>query len=532
MNLGSRKISVRRSLMQVKKKWSKCCPDEKNTSDIQSCSGDAGSQSNNISNDQLQQIGNLFKDLSKRVAGLELKYAEQQTPTILLEEFEKLKKDFENAAPFLEKIQQFGEPIVDFMKINPENCNIKINVRTKSMESTSGDDEESDESDEINANSEINWIKESLLKLSESLKLQSENLELLKSEDIEMLENRTDEISELLEGFKAKMIAQEKFFNSMRGQVKEIEGLKAESKNLQNHLQDVVKSFATAKEEAYEKMESMKADLEANIKNKLQPFSSEDFGKVVGLENLEKSSSVKSAKTQDEASNPPGVLSVLKGVSSNRVSQLSSQNSLVHQDESPASRDVPRCPQSDCACMQQGDSLDIYESLNRIQKQVSAHKSCLQELIGDITTKLDRCEFDECRCQLNNTIEMVMKLKRDQECPPTAAGGVLQLMPNVNCMSCQAATKMTTMESSAVPRSDKLNFARNGSDTMNFNQRSLCQHISNRNWSSYNRKSGGSHTKLSRAMAVREMRFKRLKTPSKVSSSILICNNRFRRGRM
>lgn len=174
----------------------------------------------------------------------------------------------------------------------------------------------------------------------------------------------------------------------------------------------------------------------------------------------------------------------------------------------------------------------VEESLNNLQKQVSSQGFCLHQLVRDMASKLDRCEFEKCRRQLSQTIDVVMNIKRDQACPSTAAGCAIPLMRDVNCISCQTTTNMTIITGS-VPRMPPLKYGRTGSNATNCSIRSQCQNVSNRNWICYSRgsgrKIGGSHTKISKEMEVREMRYKRMKTPVKLVPSTMIYKNRFRR---
>lgn len=182
--------------------------------------------------------------------------------------------------------------------------------------------------------------------------------------------------------------------------------------------------------------------------------------------------------------------------------------------------------------------MKISEDMSYLQKQIESHKMCLQQLIHDMAMKLDRCEFEKCRRQLSETIDLVMKLRNDQM--TTAAGCAIPLMRNVNCISCQTTTNMTIAAGPNIPKVRPLKYGRVGTNSTQVGTNSTCatlrthcRNISNSNWRCFSRRgmrrAGGSHTKLSKAMAVNEMRFKRLKTPTRVVSSIMLYKNRFRK---
>lgn len=500
-----------------------------------------------------------------------------------------LKSKFEKAAPMLEQLQiRVGSQDFEFLdklcQMNATNCEVIVNVRNKSETSSgettasyaSEEDEEVHE-EETTAMDEINWLKERMLELSDSLNLQSQCLRRLKCRSFAKLKEEVQEINEVLQDVKCKIIEKQETVNSKKYQdlgllTNKVVALKTESCKLGRQLQEMKKELDAVKGDVIDRMCSLKTDMEGRMIEYMRSQStSQDSSEIINTQNLQQSDSSQPEKcgqqTNRKCCSTPSCCSISKNYQTFSQQNCSSMNvnwcepivspkccpvpseccpaqyGIYHRvtTEPMTGHFAPQCPcaetpESDCSFLQMDENQtrsSLAESLVNVQKQVSSHNFCLQQLIRDIAMKLDRCEFERCRRQLSETIDLVMKLKRDQLCPSLAAGCAIPLMRNVNCISCQTTTNMAIMANATVPLAEPLKFGRAGSETRNGSVRSQCQNMSRQNWTCYSRNSGrragGSHTKVSKTMQVNEMRFKRLKTPIKIISSIMVYKNRFRR---
>lgn len=560
-------------MTQIRKKWPKCCPSESSVGETvlnnSACSSvpdivpppNSQNEINESVSRLIEKIENLFNDLGQRIENLEkqfqdfLSQAKHQNEQYCnaLEELKKLKEKFEQACPALEKLQAQKEQKLNSSKdnVNQKNCDIKVNIRRNGSSSADSTltDEETDE-EESSTMLEIRWLKDRVLDISESLKLQSRFLKRLKCEELEKIKQDVVKVNDMMLGVKCEVIdSREKIslagHQNVVGMREELDKLRLELRKLNQHVGEVETKVETVRTEASDQFNSIKFNGEIHSKSSTASGDSE----LVHKENLDcESDSEFNGKYCDtpDCCADGNFHSCMPKCSHNHQGQnLATCCTLPQFNYCPASFAPKHCRTCESfkskQAFQGNDSStnlrdesfepDFVESLCNLQKQITSHRSCLQQLISDLAMKLDRCEFEMCRHQLSETIDLVMKLREERACPPPiAAGGTIPFVRKINCLSCQSPATMKTFDST-VPMAPKLKFAR--TDCNPDNLRSQCQTISTSNWSCYNRSSGrrvaGSHTKIGKAIEVRQMRFKRLKTPIKIVSSIFVYKNRFRR---
>lgn len=537
------------------------------------------------------KIANIFSDLSQRIANLEKNFDELSMQINLqnvmnneaLEDFNRLKSEVQELKLLMEEFRTAGQPLhLDFLNhIQLENRDVGANSQ-KASRGTSGGTITTFASDIDNDGImiELNSLKEQMSELSESLNMHGNCLKKLKCESFVKLMKDFEELSEAVQSVKCQQMEA----NS--------DELKFALKSIQAKISDVccqqeatVQQVAKSKEEVSEALRSMRMNLESRINERMwsRSTTSNESSRILNTQNLAKSTDCDgepSQKSSEKFFQPPGQSSCQDPQSFPSVkkeeskcsnyayqyrypmcdAQLSDppqrkfttsshpetpatnksetsghinfkQPSMDFIDDLSEGKQRPDCGDAGCSCCNQNYyPSNIVRSFCSLHEQVSSQSFCLKRLIHDMGLKLDRCEFEMCHRQLGDVIDMVMEMKRNQANPSTAAGGVIPLMRNINCISCQTTTNMSVTATAAFPRARALKFGRAG-DCCSIQSQS--RQLSSRNWTCYTRngarRSGGSHTKLPKAMAVCEMRYKRMKTPVKKTSSIMIYKNRFRR---
>jgi hypothetical protein len=484
---------------------------------------------------------------------------------VAFEEFQKFKSDFEKASSMLRNVEKINESSNNVFKeeVDTKQCKIKVNIRQKSptpkhnsSASESDDDDEVMTQEKYDVMSEITRLKSRMESLSESLKLQAKCVKKLKCDDLERMKNNFDVIQESLNNIKCEVIEQRELITSSKtpsDDVDQIEQVKNIICKINCHLQEIDVKMDKAKEENCERLHSLKMDLVSRINQQIwsRTTTTNHSSHIMNTQNLEKSETACETRTTPEFCrdvenvNYPTGNGDQESLFLNRC-QISSLNSCCPvpsvcekfqcQTSSTASMQVhPECPESpniqnNFYCLQP-ENCESYpcmvNSINNIYSKVSSHNFCPQQLIHDISKKLDRSEFEFYRRQLSETIDLVLKLKQQLKCP-TAAGGVVP----ISCISCQTSTNMS-IATNTIPFVNPLKFGRTGNLCDSFNLRPQCHHVANRNWRCVSRRGArrvcGSHTKIGKAIEVHEMRYKRLKTPIKVISSTLLYKTRFRR---
>ena len=160
---------------------------------------------------------------------------------------------------------------------------------------------------------------------------------------------------------------------------------------------------------------------------------------------------------------------------------------------------------------------------------MTKQRFCLQQMMRDIASKLDRSEFECYRRQLLEMSDIVMSIRQRLECS-TSAGGVVP----ASCIACSAQVNMT-IDANSFPCMPALKFGRT-SRTRCCDSCDLppeCPSMLNRYCQRQMRKgirqACGSHTKLAKAIEIRQMRFKRLRTPIRVITPMMMLKNYCRR---
>ena len=620
---NSREICVKRSLTQIKKKWPKCAPSVNHSettakvdnsaifskaSVVQSIKKNPENDVNESITKLTTKIETLLFDLNQRIVNVDAEIVRLKADSGIqnvqncaaLDDFVRLKQDFDKVLPMLLHFQTISQGINFDMvknKISSQNCEVKVNLKSKeclvsgddmSTAPASDEDEESQE-EELVLTQDFVSLKDQVNEISESLQMHSECLKKLKCHDFSRLKNKVEELAQAQHGLKCQGLEILETLTTMKTQdlfslQKEVQDLKTECCGLRTQHQNFDDKFEKTKEEVAGKFSDLRNNLEMRISQSTRASlssshkSSEQF---IDSKNLQKSDNEKLSRAATDCSEcsqrksfedfenysscdeynccpkcsnqsvqilpssyrkcfensfrPKCSMPANCASYQNYMNQGNApEKSFVNCSDPPRFPTTPKCgwegmnqPCQGCHGANESENLDI------IQKQVSSHSYCLQQLIRDIAMKLDRCEFEKCRRQLSEAIDMVVEMRREQACPPSAAGCTVPMIRNVNCISCQTTTNMKILAEPPLPRVPLMKYGRVGSDSTYCSLRSRCQNMSNRNWACYSpkngRRAGGSHTKLPKIMEVREMRFKRLKTPIKLVSSIMIYKNRFRK---
>ena len=175
-----------------------------------------------------------------------------------------------------------------FFKLS--SCRVKINLCTKSRSSkeclsgdttpTGSDEEEENNEENYKVFCEINWLKERMVELSESLKLQSLATKELKGESLKSSQQEIGKLAEDFSNFKCKMNESLEVENSKKVQDvanlrREIESMKNDNCRLSSLLHDIELKMDVAKENVCDQIRSIKNDLEcvSNDKFDSQPSS-------------------------------------------------------------------------------------------------------------------------------------------------------------------------------------------------------------------------------------------------------------------
>lgn len=555
----------------------------------------------------LEQMQNQVAELEKEVEVMTSKLAFQNAQNCVeFEEFLAFKSKFEKASPLLEKLENASEAFKIGLlgsKILPENCEIKVNIR-KAYESSQSTSEEaspnlsscvSDEDDESHREksfviTEIRWLKDRLLEISESLKMHSSCLKKLKCDEFARLKNEVEEAAVVLQEIKSQQADHQEVLRTIKCRDivdihRDIERVKTEVASLNFRLKNSDMKVEKLKNESDEKFRKIHQEIEKQISGRSwsRDTSMSDSSELMSVQNLRKSEEEKSQQSQSlESQSLASQIFLPKTESNNGSSQSECQQSVMMSrivNESVKSYEIPmegdNCYQTESVFMQHDQprcEAESFRSLKaplkdsqfpitpdcgmtanqfctympsnafgcpqicpdmsiNLQEQVSSHGCCIQRLIHEVAIKVDRSELIAFSHQLAETADTVRHL-RNQISLPTASLGVGPMMTNINCISCQTTTRTNmAIYANSIPRAPALKICRTGMDTDN-----SCGKTSNSSskcgWTSYNRngrRAGGSHTKIPKAAEIRSMRLRRLKTPVKGLSSILVYKNCFRK---
>ena len=542
------------------------------------------SKSDLLCSELTQRLESLEKKLSCFTARMD---EQNEKNCVAYEEFQKFKHDFENSVSLSETIESSSSSKIQDSETDSRNqkCKIKLNIRQEipkvSEEGESEDDDEEEEEDlplmsnEVQA--EIDWLKARMVDVSEQLKLHSECLKTLKCEDFEKLRRKFDCLQDSVMKLKCQVLTNQ---TSMVSQVsngcesdEEISRFRKEILKINYHLDETDKKVEKAKEDACEGLYSLKQDLMSRINNQFKPETattnhSSHFICAENLDNSEESeerlkTSCEEAEISDDQKNevccgdkspmfnwyqPPSP-KIISVTSSCRQFDYPSNSNESLQDV-PNCSEIPKFPDNPCTtfnyspCCAENQQLlgsqqsydGYYAKPNDCQMYANANENnqiqspkqgfCLQQLMRDIASKLDRSEFECYRRQLLEMSDIVMSIRRRLECS-TSAGGIVP----ASCIACSAQVNMM-VDANSFPCMPALKFGRTSGvnccdmppecpSLLNRHyQRQMCNGI---------RRACGSHTKLAKAMEVHQMRFKRLRTPIKVITPMMMLKNYCRR---
>lgn len=586
-----KEVIVKRSLTQIRKRWPKCCPTSLNrlsgtfnmscgcTTDGSSTAPPSSKQSMHDTSEgsQPKSAENSLESLTAQLASLETKFDLLSTKInsqniencVALEDFTKFKKRFEKAQPILEKLQN-----------EPENSSPTTNCIS--------DEEKATRRESGLVLYEIQWLKDRLLEISESLNLQSQCLSQLKCEDFPRIKSDLFELMVDVQGIKSQTSEHQMLLNTIKCQDSVVVDLRRKMERAKEKIDEM--SFIIG--ENGQKLERIPEIFQSQSWS--QDTTTSNSSEVIDIKNLQKSEDEKSKKQQSDGSSykqadlTTGSQRVESALESDDKSQNTADSassckfngttcypsesyvnrfeqqeeeqedeqqqyerlyqqqqleqkayqiscgSLQLQIESPSYAAAPKCDSNTfrpCTynCVPSQKSELCPDALANLQKRVSSHDCSIQRLLQVVAVKINRCEVEALSRQLSRTTDAVMKM-RNQMSTPSAAGVVVPLIQNANCIFCQATTNMSVFAES-IPKAPELKFGRQGCNSTSSNSQATSLSSVKGSWmcSARVRRSGGSHTLLSRAMEVRSMRLKRLKTPARVISSLLVCKNRFRR---
>lgn len=218
------------------------------------------------------------------------------------------------------------------------------------------------------------------------------------------------------------------------------------------------------------------------------------------LEDDENSVNNESSKEKSSISSHSSIKS-----SASSESQISSENflkdrlqtdhlNLKHDDEE----------YSNCNyCEGDGNESKFFNHFGDIENNFQTLHCCIQNIFKELSIRPKRRELEICKEQIWKLMEVVSKLRQSEK---ATSGIVLPLIEN------QFLSYTTSLNTSpySFPKMPPLKYAR-----QNVNQ-------------NLRRGTCGSHTKILRSNQIKNMRYKRIKTPVKICSSLLICKNRFR----
>lgn len=449
-------LCPKKSLLQINRKWPQCCHSAA-TSTASSSTNSCNSFTKTVKEAEDQKI---FGELTQRLSILEADQKSQnQFNRAAMQEFQKLKDCCEELTKDLKK--------TSLLQIENQKC------KSRSVQRIQGS--------ENSETSEINWLKQRLLEMSESLKLHSECLRKIKCEDLPKIKSTQEELFNSMHAIKFQLV---KHFEAAKSEKLneskcEIEGLKNQVIHVSSRICEVEKSLETCRQSTSVEMLTLR-----NATDKIREQMS-TTSEIVKIGNLEYS---------DESKRP------------------ATGNSSKHLEV----RDEKLQESFSCICPK------VTSSIFDIKKQVSSQSICMQQLVRDLAMKLDKCEFQSYCHNLNDTIQSLMQLKNDF-CLPAAAGGSIPLLRKVNCISCKAAANMK-ITASSLPKMQPM---KGYPDCVNH----CNQSISEANWSCYSQKSGPRRIGVvSRyGSSINRMKYRRQKTPFKSCGSPLsIYKNHFR----
>lgn len=572
-NILKKEICLKKSLTLVTSNW-KCIPSAKISSTTTTinfnCNSDtvapidtemSGSEQNEVVCKLTNKIENMFDCLAQRMRQMETQLCNlncqfdchSSQNRSAMDEFVKLKNNFEKVSADVDriKISEKSSEDLEFMKkaIEAASCEVKLNFRKKSMDSSeniSECEESADENHDANSslttlNNEIKSMREQINDLSQNLDMHSLCLKKMKCEDMLKMKQSTSEMCKYLQNTKLQIQNNENIINAIRSD--DIEGLRVEVDRLKSQtccmlhqLKQFENKIECEKNEQCQKMCHMQQCLEDKINSVGNRSSSNGRGNT--------------SWSTSTSSPPSTVCTSTEYIRSETLQVVDSGHGNVYRTDSCRSNSNCRSSSQKSNCKDQShtNSTCTQKSdchcqctciLCKLNKQVTSHSFCLQQLIRNMKNKLDRCEFEMIRKELSETIQVVMAIRENQKralFAENAAGGVVPLMKDINCISCNTTTNMTITET-PIPKLPQLNFARIRSEYQSQIPRTLNQRISQQNWDCYNetphtleRRTGGCHTKINKIDQFAKMRFKRLKTPClKRVSSMLMYRNRFRR---
>lgn len=486
---NSHKVTAKRSIVQINKKWPKFSTVH--------CSTPVTPVNQQIDTkvllEDLEALGQRVIHLESKLSNVAYQFDSQnRVNNCALQDFEKLKDSFESLSCEFQEFQKNNEAIEE-----------------------EHEDESENEEEVMNCVEEIKWLKEHMLEFSESLRIQSECLKNLKCIEMpkikEALEEKLESFEKSLEALSTQKEACSG--NDLHGIKMEFECLKGQISCIACQLQDFEKQFIENQEMTCDELCSLRTEIMEKINRTFASNSvrASHTSSLMNTQNFQKPSC--------EVSRSPSVM-------------------RTNCDE-----DVDQC--NECAIklsetqtsIDQSVSISITQKLCHVQKQVSSQSVCMQQLVRDVANKVGRHEF-ECYCRkIGDTIDTLIQLRKDLKVARSNAAGTCSPMA---CMSCQTSANMK-ITTSSVPKLPPLKYGHE--NILAKSQHELSggcadPQRSNSNWSCYSfrpdgRKAGGSHTKVNRTMQVKGMRYRRLKTPSCAStslhSSLHCCKNEFQR---
>lgn len=484
----------------------------------------------NVESDLIQRIVNLENEIE----ALKVQQDEQIVQNCsVYDEFLKLKGDFEKASTVLELLSKGDQsPCSDLMR---SRVSAKLETQSGTSNALSGDDAELKS---FSGAQTIEWLKGKVFEMSENMRLQDECLRQIKLYDLCRLKKKSDCLAKVLQSVKCQLV--ERKADEPQAQVEEI---KADIVQFHCQIQEIENKLESAKLDARRQLNLLRLEMQENLGKRLRTASStsRDSAGPIRIQSLEKSddesNSMCPLKRTTQMHSCKFVGRVNCGSESSSYDpipqKVSSESLQVHPESRGSScSDSPR--RVGATYSQSQDLQDegaCNNEWNIILKQISSQNLCLQQVIRDMGLKINRKEFESCRRQLCELCDQVMKMRMSQQFPPTAAGAAIPLMRNVNCISCHATTNMR-ITTETIPVAPALNYGRICGELKNECLPGCQPTRKSSGIKRTSRRAGGSRTTLSKAMQVRAMRFKRLNTPVKVCSSVMVYKSRFRRAQM
>lgn len=345
---------------------------------------------------------------------------------------------------------------------------------------------------------ELKWLKERMYELSDSMKLHSECLRKVKCDDFPKFRDSQDQISASMHNTKCQLL-------------QNLESVKASKSNEMSELKSEIENLKYQTK----RIASQAREIDTKLKSSTEEICVMRFEFIDKISEALSSADMKSEK-----------------------SIKSSKKSKSPYEEEQNCEKLSRTP-SDMSYQYYCTYPEIKSSFCDMKKQISSQSICVQQIVRDMGKKLERREFEIYRNEISDTIDTLMQLKYDIKNSQTVAGCSIPLSKNVNCISCQATANMT-ITTSAVPKLPALKpchhqrEANNNTNNPGNEQSVYTDGVSNSNWNCYNRNNGNRRvgenaTKINQCMRISRMRQKRLKTPFKCGSPILLYKNRFRK---